>query len=143
MRKLVLPLSFLFVTCVWADEAGDRVAIEKAITALNGFVSDPRARPRSGLFTSDADGVDFDRLVSIHRSLLDDSKEPWSEVRPPRIISKAIRFLSPDVAVVDGADAQPGSFIRSIPLLFVMKKQGTDWRITTLRLLVGGSEPFQ
>jgi hypothetical protein len=139
MRKLVLPLSFLFATSVWADEGTDRVAIEKAITALNGFVSDPGARLRSGLFTSDADGVDFDRLVNIHRSLLDDSKEPWSEVRPPRIISKAIRFLTPDVAVVDGADAQSGSFMRSIPLLFVMKKQGMNWRIATLRLLVEAS----
>jgi len=49
----------------------------------------------------------------------------------------SIRFVTPDAAIVDAANTQYGSTILvwRIPVLLVMKKTGTDWRIASLRVL--------
>jgi hypothetical protein len=136
--KPILRLLPLFLASLWADEATDRVAIEKVIAALNEPRSGAGAKPLSTLFTSDADTSELDRLSNINRRLLDVSNKPWSEMTAPRIVSKSIRFVTPEVALVDSANAQYGSvvLVESIPVLLVMKKQGTDWRIASLRVLV-------
>ncbi len=45
----------------------------------------------------------------------------------PPIWVKKIRLLSADVAMVDG--------LCRGPLLLVLKKEGTDWKIASLRIL--------
>lgn len=62
------------------------------------------------------------------------SKEPWGEatwvsasMSVRRIRVAKIRFLTPEIALVDALS--PG------PLLIVLKKQGTDWKIASLRRL--------
>ena len=48
-----------------------------------------------------------------------------------------IRFITPDIAMVDGASTVQGavSRIESVPLLFVMKRESAGWRIDAVRVL--------
>jgi len=137
--KPILCLSLLFSACLWANEAADRLAIqkviEKVIGAFNEPRNNPRAEPPSALFTSDVDRAELGRLSDMERRMREISSRPWSEVTAPRVVSESIGFVTPDVALVDGAIVQYGSLSASRePVLFVMKKQGTEWRIASLRL---------
>jgi hypothetical protein len=136
--KAILCLSLLFAVVLRADEAQDRTAIEKVIAALN----DPAQR--AVLFTKDASSsVDFDRLIDLHRrassapGLVIGTHETWTEMTVPRVVSGTILFVTPDVAIVDGASTveRAMTITRRVPLLFVMKKQGDEWRISAVRML--------
>jgi hypothetical protein len=79
------------------------------------------------------------------------SHEPWGEatidyggggeIVNPRILSRTIRFVTPDVALVDGAFTREVDSTESemTPLLFVMKKDGRVWRIASVRVLASTS----
>ena len=134
--KLILCFPLLCAFGLWADEAQDRAAIDKAIAALN----DPAQR--AGLFTKDADSsVDLGRLLDLHRKnsssrgFVIGMDETWTEMTVPRVVSGSIRFVTPDVAIVDGASTIRGAvtLAPSVPLLFVMKREGKEWRIGAVR----------
>jgi hypothetical protein len=93
------------------------------------------------LFAADADS-EFDRLALLDRQLLGLSNEPWSEVTAPGVTIRSIRFVTPDVALIDAANTQYGSVILQtrIPVLLVMRREGIDWRIVSLRVLVDPKE---
>ena len=136
--KSIVFAAILFTPGVWAaDEAVDRAGIELTIRA---FSMNP-ARP--GLFTSDFDPAELDRLRKSDAAIgvavqgvpgeVVISKEPMGEavwlpagMHTPLIIKKT-RFLTGDVAIVDVAGKSP--------LLVVMRKVGTDWKIASLRIL--------
>lgn len=124
--RAICCIPLLFVACAWADEAADRTAIESVIHALND--SQPGSSARSSLFTADADH-DLDRR-------LHPSDRPWSEATAPRLVAHNIRFVTPDVALVDAAITRYGStiLVQRIPVLLVMTKE-RDWRIASLRYL--------
>jgi hypothetical protein len=131
--KLILCFLPFCVVGLCADEGQNRAAIDKVIAALNDPVQ------RAGLFTKDVDSsVDFDRLVDLHRrsslcpGVLIGMDETWTEMTVPRVVSGNIRFIAPDVAIVNGASIVPGAvtLARSVPLLFVMKREGAEWRIS-------------
>lgn len=79
------------------------------------------------------------------------SHEPWGEatinfpgrrhllpieIVNPRIESRTTRFITPDVALVDAACTfQEDRTTQTTPLLLVMKKEGDDWKIASLRVL--------
>jgi len=65
------------------------------------------------------------------------SSTSTAQVLNPRITSGATRFISPDVALADGTWTYKdnGGATQTIPLLFVMKKEGDDWKIASLRVL--------
>ena len=133
--KLILCISLLFSVSLWADEAADRVAIGQVIGALNEPHRGAQAKRPSTLLTSDADPAELDRLSDLQRRMRQISDGPWSEVTAPRITAKCIRFVTPDVGLVETVIAQYGSISGSRePLLFVMRRQGTEWRIASLRL---------
>jgi len=135
--KPVLCVSLLFAVCALADDAADRIAIEREITSLNATGSGPDAKSLTTLFTSDADPAEIERLADMQRQVLEISNRPWSEVPPTRIV-KSIRFVTADVALVDGSMAQFDSvLVGSRRVLFVMKKQGTEWRIFAFREING------
>lgn len=153
MKSIVLS----YVLCaggVWAaDEAADRASIEKTISALNGWPI------RIQLFTADFDDqAELARVVKFgfpavcpevwwetcgvqaptvdHPGEVVISKEPWGEatwipaglnLNLMRIRITRIRFMTPEVALVDAEGRSP--------LLIVMKKVGTDWKIASLRAL--------
>lgn len=136
MKALRLCLPFLLATAAWADTAADRAAIEAVVRAVFADQT-PGGKPVSTLFSSDADS-ELDRLVELDRRLLRLSKEPMSEVTAPHVVIQSIRFVTPEVALVDAANTQYGAVTleNRIPVLLVMRKEGTDWRIVLLRVLV-------
>jgi len=118
-------LSILVATCAWADDASDRAAIERLITAVNNH-----SKPLTDLFTADA--------PENERSMLSAHEQPWSEVTSPRITTRSIRFIPPQVALVECTNTQYGSVIlvRTTSMLLAMKKDGGQWRIASVRALV-------
>jgi hypothetical protein len=143
--KSIMIASVLFAGGVWAaDEVADRAAIENTIRAFSLMPG------RADLFTSDFDReeqVRFQKTVSTDSGAIPItidgvpgtvviSKEPMGEAEwfPPgvtvihgMVTVKKIRFLTPQVAMVDA--------VESGPMLIVMKKVGTDWKIASLRRL--------
>jgi hypothetical protein len=148
MRAVLFALIF-FAGVASADEAADRAAVEKTISALNKWPAD------SSVFTADFDGHDALRRRAIvgmcpevwwetcgmattrESPQVVISQEPWGEativmpgsvvgMRVP-IIVKKIRFLTPDVAMVDAVSTRR--------LLIVMRREGADWKIASIREL--------
>jgi len=156
MRLPMSAASFALITLFpslapAADEARDRAAINHTIAALNEF-------PLStGLFVDDVSS-DLARLPkvkplasralvpTVQRVSLTISHEPLGEARidlepaveilNPNIASGETRFLTPDIAVVDGKwTYKNGETTETTPLFFVMQRVGDDWKIASLRLL--------
>jgi hypothetical protein len=135
--KVIFVSALFFTMRLWADEAGDRAAITTIIAALN----DPVQRPQ--LFTEDVDTtVDFSRLIDLHATcvscrVLNSGNETWRVLTVPLVVSGSIRFITPEVAIVDGASTIRGAvtLAESVPLLFVLKKEAKEWRICAVRRL--------
>ena len=134
--KPVIPVALLFAGLAFADQAFDLAAIESVIGALN----EP-GTPISTLFEPGSTG-ELSRLGDLDR-FFQPTGQPMSESTTPRIASQSIRFVTPDVALVDAAKTQYGSvlLVRSIPLLFVLKREGTNWRIAAVRILCNSGTP--
>ena len=107
--------------CAWADDASDRAAIERLITAVNNH-----SKPLTDLFTADA--------PENERSMLSANEQPWSEVTSPRITTRSIRFIAPRFALVECTSTQYGSVlvVRTTSMLLVIKKDGEQWRIASV-----------
>lgn len=124
----------LVATCAWADDATDRAAIERVTAAVNSH-----SATLADVFTADA--------PENERSILSaEGQEPWSEVTSRLITIRSIRFLSPQIALVQSTATQYGSVtvMQSTPMLLVMKKDGQQWRIAcvfALQDLAGAAKP--
>ena len=135
--KPILLLPLLLCLCWGADESAGRSAIEKVIAALN-----EEHTPASALFTADADPAEIHELDRLKHRMLETARKPWSEVMAPKILSRRIRFLTPEVAMVDGVIFQYGSApLRRTPLIFVMRRHLGGWRIASMRILPGIPTP--
>jgi hypothetical protein len=123
-------LSILVATCAWADDATDREAIERLIAAVNDH-----SKPLSDLFTTDA--------PESEQVMLSANEQPWSEVTSPRITTRSIRLITPQIALVESTNTQYGStiMVRATAMLLVMKKDGAQWRIACV-LGLGDSPGF-
>jgi hypothetical protein len=119
---MILLGFLLFVVAAGADERADRTAIDGVVDALN-------AGRVAGLFSEGAQN-DLRRLS--------ESTEPLSEVTKPRILVQSILFPMSDVALVDAMSVQYGStiMVRRVPVLLIMKREASDWRISSLRVAV-------
>lgn len=129
--RAFLPFLFLCAAAAWSEEPTDRAPVESVIASLSQLGG--HAQP---LFTADADAADVERLTSLHRRLFAASSPPWSEVGPPIWSTRSVRFLTPGLALVDGAVTQVDSLIqRHIPVIFVMKRGPAGWRIAAFRVM--------
>jgi ABC-type phosphate transport system ATPase subunit len=53
-----------------------------------------------------------------------------------RLVVGRVRFVTPEVALVDATVTQFGPVAwRRDPLLFFMRKQGTEWQVVSIRML--------
>jgi hypothetical protein len=157
MKSILFAVVFLAPGLWAADEVADRAGIE---ITIRGLSVNP---PRQSLFTSDFDDNELVRLrksdtvstpvpgppgeVSVSKEqsgampitvqgvagTLVISKEPMGEaiwlpgkMNMPLTIRR-IRFVTGDVAMVDA--------LGKAPVLIVMRKVGTDWKIASLRIL--------
>jgi hypothetical protein len=124
-----MATGLLCAALAFADVPADHTAIEQVVHSLS------TANPVSVLFTADADSQ-LDRLTQP-------PSEPWSEVfhatnGRPFIAVQSIRFLTPEIALVDAVSTQIGSTaFRRVPVWLVMKKEATGWKIASLRLPAG------
>lgn len=145
----ILFSAVLLAGCALADEA-DRGSIEQVVAALN------RAPVPGSIFTADASS-ELDRLPKVKPVVtpvmkpasrgVTISREPWGEASlgigspvmeavNPRIVSSAIRMITPDVAMVDAMwKYEDGTEVRRVPLLVVLRKEGVDWKIVSVRVL--------
>ena len=162
--KPICCLALLFVPYALAAESADRLAIDRTIASLNELprrldlfsagaeiscLETLRKLTPSPTFRTSRQSSDPE-TISIDRPAVTISHEPWGEatialpempsfpfqILNPRIVPRTIRFITPDVALADGTWTyeDSGTALQK-PLLFVMKKEGTAWRIASLRLL--------
>ena len=138
--KAILFLPLFLAIALQADEAKDRAAINKVIAALNN------PSERAKLFTKDADSaVNFARLIDLYRlpapspGVVVGMNETWTQLTVPRVVSERIRFATQNVATADGASTIDGAITlaRHAPLLFVMRREGSEWRISAGVALLG------
>jgi len=129
--------------CAFADAAADRIAIGQTTAGLN-----EQPRP-AALFTADSDApAELARLLKAPADppTVTISHEPFGEatinfpaVTPPRFSVRAIRFVTPDVALADGGGAY--SDTQTVPVLFIMKREDGVWKIASLRRLAAVAPP--
>jgi len=150
----LLPIVLLGSCFAWGDEAEDRVAIARAIGALN------ERHWRSATITSDPMAIaEFHKLlegkpVKYHirsglgrPTVVINHDRPWGEAKievpapsiemqSPRVVSGFVHFVAEDVAVVDASLVEQREDGRqSTPLVFVMKREGAEWKIGALRVV--------
>jgi hypothetical protein len=145
--RVILCAAVIFAAIGRADEAKDRIAVNEIIEAIN----DPVQRPT--LFTKDTDStVNFDRLIDLHLRSRNFGvggvggvvsvgiDETWRVLTVPLVVSGTIRFITPEVAIVDGASVIRGAvtLVETVPLLFILKKEQTVWRICAVRAIFKG-----
>ena len=82
--KSVICLSLVLTVCVFADEAADRLAIEKLIVSLNQPQEQRSAKTVTALFAPHADPTEVARLSDMVRQM-DDLRRPWLELNTPRL----------------------------------------------------------
>jgi hypothetical protein len=111
--------AILMSVCAWGNETSDRAAVEKVAIAFN------HPDQRAAVLAKDAD---------LGRVARDADRQPWSEVSAPYFTSQSIRFVTPDVAVVDGRISQYGTMVaRQTPAILVMRREAAGWKVVLLR----------
>ena len=164
--KTILSIALLLAFAAYADDAAfdDRLAIDRAMAGLNlspapeGLFTDDATSDlgrlpevKSPAFRILKTSVDLGAAPTLGRPVLVISKEPWGEAQllfpgdprlvsteltNPRITGGKIRFVTSDVALVEGSwTYQEVGSSQTIPLLFVMTKEGERWKIASVRLL--------
>jgi hypothetical protein len=154
----ILCLSILLASAGWADQLDDRASIEKVISTLNtstvnrgAFTVDFRFSELTQLWSASG-------LWTIGPGTVVISHEPWGEAQwvpatalppqaPLRLVVRSVRFITSDVALVDAVTGPPTAAPASaaerepyksvapqrVPMLLVMKREVTDWRIASIR----------
>jgi len=116
--------------------------IRSVIAEVNKALSRSDAVALSRFFTADGT-LRMGRLVATGRpaivSAMERPRSDWSEVTPAFIETQSVEFVSGDVAIVDATQTQYGSLIlkRSVPVMLLMKLDGKEWRILSMRLYAG------
>jgi len=133
--KPLLALLLLLPAGLCADELADRHRIESVFDELNGPDGvDPAALKKH--FAPDIDPREAAQFLLVQGRAAD--RRPWSETTIPHLAIGQVRFVTPEVALVDATISQFGSVIsRRDSLLFVLRKRGADWQVVSIRLRSG------
>lgn len=131
----VLLLLVLLGGILFADDISDRKAIDTIIGSL--FSRQVRSDPQrmAELKTPDFDG-DLD-LIPV--------RAVWCETSCEGFRTRAVKFVTTDVAVIDGETTiSTGSLSGTVSLskwLMILKRDGSGWRISSIRYLGSPSLP--
>ena len=123
--KTILCVSLLLVSGLWAQDITDRPMIESTVARLGDN--------QPTLFTADfSDAAEFARVSRTGTVVI--SKEPFGEatisLAPARRFAVvSVRFVTGEVALVDALDWH--NDLGSV--LLVMKKEGTEWKVTSFK----------
>jgi uncharacterized protein (TIGR02246 family) len=117
------------------DDAGSRALLFALNRALAG--KDPEAF--SKLFTVDADLRIAGSKIRFGRTDIAEAVKDgriWSEVTPPHLVAETIRFITPEVALVDAEQVQYGSLAlkQSAPVTLVLRRHFGEWGIASMRV---------
>jgi hypothetical protein len=130
--KPLLALLLLLPAGLSADDSAERNRIQAVFDDANtreGF--EPAALSKH--FARDIDPREVEHFLRMQRLVAD--RRPWSETTIPRLAIGRVRFVTPEVALVDATVAQFGPVAwRRDPLLFVMTKQAAQWQIFSIRM---------
>jgi hypothetical protein len=143
--KALWLVPMLFASYALADEAADRIAISRVITTLNDSTQPSALFTQRGYYEFEGLRRAHPRAFQIFGPASSDatvtiSHEPWGEATinlPGSESRPSIAFITPDVALADGLctyEDDQGTK-QTTPLLFVMKKEGGDWKIASIRVL--------
>jgi hypothetical protein len=113
-------LAVIAVTMCFGDQASDRVAIEKTISA--------------SLFAKDADAAEVEHFSKLQAWLKELAQQPATEASPAKsgVSINTVKFISADVVLVDGETTMAAY---RIPVMFVVKREAVGWRIEAVRLM--------
>ena len=119
--KAICGIFLIVAASARAAEPEGSEAIRKAIASFND------AHERATVLARDADLSPLDRFAG-------------QEVSQVYFEATAIRLVTPDVAFVDAMACQFGSLImkRTVPAVFVLKREGGAWRISVMRIAARG-----
>lgn len=121
----------IVLICLWLPgtatpltaASDERAGIERVISALTDPRTDKAAK--RALFTADA-GTEIDHLKELQDP---GASTPWSERSIPWLVVRSIRWIAPDVALVDALNTQYGmNGVTKVPVLVVLKRQDQKWR---------------
>jgi hypothetical protein len=143
MKPIVLALIFCAGWIQASDQASDREAIHKTVVELRAFTADfdnqgELSRLSSAAFPVVCPEV-WGELCWLRAAQMQDrtpvviiSSEPWGEATisihgPSFLVVEKIRFLTPEVALVD-------AYART-PLLIILRKEAETWKIASIRIL--------
>jgi len=138
---VLLAISALAVLAQEPDRSLETDRIRSVIAEVNKALSRSDAAALSRFFTVDAT-LRSGQFVATGRaaivSAFERQRSAWSEVTPAFIETEAVTFVSADTALVDATQTQYGSMIlkRSVPIVLLMKLDGKEWRILSMRLLL-------
>jgi hypothetical protein len=154
----ILALSILLASAGWADQLDDRASIEKVISTLNASAVSRSAFTVDFRFSELTQLWSASGLWTLGPGTVVISHEPWGEAQwvpatalppqaPLRLVIRSVRFITQDVALVDAVtvppipppastvDHEPYNSVapQRVPVLLVMRREGTDWRIASIR----------
>ncbi len=101
----------------WADEASDSKAVIQTVAA-----SAKADAKTVDLLTADFDG----ELIKLPAA------RPWCELDCPKLTFGAARFITPDVALVEGTATGDG-VVPGTAFIAILKRVGDGWRIASMR----------
>ncbi len=88
------------------------------------------------MLSSDIDRGEFEREFAGLNTGMVDVPGVWREVTRPALVVSEIRFVTPDLALVNGANVQAGSLVmRRIPFAMIARREQGVWKIAALRSL--------
>jgi hypothetical protein len=134
MRKILAVLLLAGgLNAALAAEAAERAAVDELVSAVNiaRSVNDPQVF--EALIAKDADPDERAAILAFERVVSAEARRPMSEVSIPRLAVRAVRFIAPEVAVVDAVNIQIGPMVRKVFVVLILRKEGANWRIAMLR----------
>jgi len=160
--RFLFALPLLCASLAFADDTADRVAIDGVIRTLNEapqsarlFTADFDGAAELARLTPNAPAsnskFDYSRAGESRPAGLVISHEPFGEASwnpfslglpaivsaPPRFVVKSLRFVGPDVALLDAVQEHYDLLkpTQRIPVLLVLKRETDVWRIASIRAL--------
>jgi hypothetical protein len=133
--KALLALLLLLPAGLGANDSTERsriLAVFDEVNTSQGF--EPAVLRKH--FARDIDPREVEPFLLLQSRMAD--RRPWSETTIPRLVLVQVRFVTPEVALVEASVTQFGPFAwRRDPMLFVMRKQGAEWQVFSIRMRSG------
>jgi len=141
MRITVLTSSLLLVATTLAPAQArpkDEAGIRRSVTAYEAAVNARDVRAIASVFTPDADAVFFDSPRRVGRDLIaqahGETLASWPAARRFSLAVRHIRFLGPDLALIETLAGFSEGEMRSNRGTILVERRGSDWRWTALRV---------